>query len=230
MLKQVTIASIHPDFVNSYLEFGPLANAIKQKTLKVTVINLRDFAVDKHGTVDGKPYGGDDGMVLRPEPVAKAIQSVEKAYVILTSPSGTPWHQKKAESLTIQHEHLFFLCGRFSGVDERIKELYIDEEISCGDFILSGGELPALLYLDTISRLIPGALGNEKSAHCDSFSSEYDGLLEHPLYTKPRIFEGLEVPEVLLSGDHAKIKAWQEEERKKQTLKKRKDLLKSKLS
>ena len=226
MLKQITIATIHPDFIKAYLKFGPLAKAISLNLLKVNVINLRDFAVDKHGTVDGKPYGGDDGMVLRPEPLAEAIKSTSKAHVILTSPVGSQWNGKKAAKLKEEHEHLFFICGRFSGVDERIKTLYVDEEISCGDFVLSGGELPSLLYVDTLSRIIPGALGNDASSQRDSFSEAYDGLLEQALYTKPRIFEGLEVPPVLLSGDHKKIRAWEEEERYKETKKRRKDLLK----
>lgn len=228
MLKRITIATIHPEFISSYCQFGPLASAVRQKLIQVDVINLRDFAVDHHGSVDGKPYGGDDGMVLRPEPIAKAIESTQKAHVILTSPQGKVWQQKKAEALQTEHEHLFFICGRFSGVDQRVRELYIDEEISCGDFILSGGELATLLYVDTICRLIPKALGNEKSSQCDSFSSSYKGMLEHPLYTKPRVFQNLEVPPVLISGDHKKIKDWQEKKRLTITQKTRSDLLTSK--
>ena len=229
MLKKITIVTIHPEFVRHYLPFGPLASALKQGLLEVDIINLRDFAVDHHGTVDGKSYGGDDGMVLRPEPLKAAIESTSKAHVVLTSPQGSRWSQRKAETLKKDHEHLLFICGRFSGVDERVRELYVDEEISCGDFVLSGGELPALIYTDTLARLIPGALGNEKSAENDSFSESYEGLLEQPLYTKPRVFEGKEVPPVLLSGDHKKIDSWREEQRKKQTQKKRKDIFKKDL-
>jgi tRNA (guanine37-N1)-methyltransferase len=213
-LKKITIATIHPDFIKSYMEFGPFAAALKKSLIELQLINLRDFAIDKHGTVDGKPFGGDDGMILRPEPLAAAIESVgDKPYVIYTSPQGQVWEQKKAQELKSNHEHLFFICGRFSGIDQRVRDLYIDEEISCGNFILSGGELPVLTICDTIIRLIPGALGNEKSYLNDSFSESYDGMMEHPLYTKPRVFKDKEVPEVLLSGDHKKISLWQKQRR-----------------
>jgi len=227
-LKKITIATIHPELIKTYCEFGPLATCLRKNLLELKVINLRDFAVDKHGTVDGKPFGGDDGMVLRPEPLAAAIESAGPAHVILTCPQGKTWKQSKAESFTTKYEHLFFICGRFSGVDQRIKDLYVDEEISCGDFILSGGELAALLITDSIGRLLPEALGNEKSSLNDSFSQSYEGMLEQPLYTKPRVFKGKEVPAVLLSGNHEKIRKWQEEERTKQTIKKRQDILRKK--
>ena len=224
-LKKITLITIHPDFIKSYTDFGPLANCLRKNLLELQIINLRDFAVDKHGTVDGKPFGGDDGMVLRPEPLAAALKAAGKGHVILTCPQGDTWKQSTAEGFVAKQEHLIIICGRFSGVDQRVKDLFVNQEISCGDFILSGGELPALLITDTISRLLPEALGNELSSRNDSFSSTYNGLLEHPLYTKPRVFKDLEVPSVLVSGNHGDIAQWQAEQRRKQTAQKRKDLL-----
>ncbi len=225
-MKALTFISIHPQIIESYTRVG-VFRAAERLGIKTQALNLRDFAVDKHGSVDDTPFGGGDGMVLRPEPLAHALQSLSgQKRVIYTSPSGRLWRQTDAEEYAVREdEHLVFIAGRFAGIDQRFVDLYVDDEISLGDFVVSGGELPSLLIADSILRQIPGVLGNAKSATDDSFSRGMRGLLEYPLYTKPPVFEGLAVPDVLMSGDHARIVAWRKAEAEAKTRRLRPDLL-----
>ena len=229
-MRRISILTLHPQLIHEHCSCGVVGIAKKNSILEVEVINLRDYAIDRHGSIDGKPYGGGDGMVFRPEPIVNAIESFEgKPYVILTSPGGVVWSQKHAQRLLPEtHCNLVIICGRFAGVDQRVIDNYVDEEVSVGDFILSGGELPALMMVDSMVRLLPGVLGSEDSAYYDSFSEGFSGRLEHPLYTRPRAFKGVDVPAVLLSGDHKKIEAWKTEKSFERTQKSRRDLLSSK--
>ncbi|MCU0858186.1 MAG: tRNA (guanosine(37)-N1)-methyltransferase TrmD [Pontiellaceae bacterium] len=188
-------------------------------------INLRDFAEDKHRTTDERPFGGGPGMVMKPEPIFKAVESVrtEKSRVILMCPQGTPFVQRRAQELSFE-EHLIFVCGHYEGVDERIRESIIDEEISIGDYVLTNGALPAAVVIDSIVRLIPGVLGGEGSAAQESFS---EPLLEYPQYTRPPEFRGMSVPEALLTGNHAEIARWRRQQSEKRTAERRPDLLKN---
>lgn len=208
------IITIFPHFFDSSLKDGVVRRAIEADILKVRTVNLRDFTTDRHRTTDDRPFGGGEGMVMKPEPIYKALDVLKKeppeARVILLSPRGKLLDQALAGELA-QLQRLILVCGRYEGVDERIREHCVDIELSVGDYILSGGEIAALVVIEAVSRLIPGVLGCESSAEKDSFS---DGLLEFPQYTRPRVFNDWEVPEVLLSGDHAKIAKW----RRKQSL------------
>jgi len=221
MLK-VHIITLFPEYFKEALEIGPIRKAREIGVLSISFLNLKDFA-DSPKEVDDYPYGGGSGMILKVEPIKRAIDSVrrEKSYVILLSPQGITFNQKLAHKLK-EKEHLMIICGRYKDVDERVRK-YVDLEISIGDYILSGGEPAALVLIDSISRLLPGALGDEDSSITDSFEK---GLLDAPYYTRPRIFNGMEVPEVLLSGDHKKIKLWRKKESLRRTLKRRPDLLK----
>src|SRR5690606_4368897 len=183
--RSFTFITIHPDFVEAYRRFGVMRSAEEKQLAAVRVVNLRDFAVDKHGTVDDMPYGGGDGMVMRPEPLAAAVDGVRasepKVRVILTSPAGKLWQQKDACDFAASNESFVFVCGRFAGVDQRFIDRYVDDEYSLGEFVLSGGELPALAMADSILRFVPGVLGHEQSASQDSFAEGFGGGLEHPL-------------------------------------------------
>jgi tRNA (guanine37-N1)-methyltransferase len=230
MLK-AAIITVHPAIVDSYASFGVLAAATRKSLLELTAIDLRDFAVDKHASVDDSPYGGGDGMVLRPEPLADAIDHLSARYqtrplVITTAPGAPLWTQRRAQELSVFDRPIAFVCGRFGGIDERFLRACVDEEYSVGDFVVSGGELPALLMLDSMTRWIPGVLGHGESAANDSFGPGCKGLLEHPLYTRPPVWRGDEVPAVLLSGDHAAIRRWREEKALEKTRHLRPDLLK----
>ncbi|RKX60525.1 MAG: tRNA (guanosine(37)-N1)-methyltransferase TrmD [Thermodesulfobacteriota bacterium] len=206
------IVTIFPHFFDSSLKDGVVRRAIEADILKVRTVNLRDFTTDRHRTTDDRPFGGGEGMVMKPEPIYKALDVLKKeppeARVILLSPRGKLLDQALAGELA-QLERLILVCGRYEGVDERIREHCVDIELSVGDYILSGGEIAALVVIEAVSRLIPGVLGCESSAKNDSFS---DGLLEFSQYTRPRVFNDWEVPEVLLSGDHAKIAKWRREQ------------------
>jgi len=218
--------TVHPAFIEAYMRFGVFASAQRKGLASAEAVDLRRFAVDKHGSIDASPYGGGDGMVLRPEPLADALKSLSgKPRCILTSPSGKLWTQADGARLARSGESIAFICGRFGGVDQRFIDAYVDEELSVGDYVVSGGELPALMMADSILRLIPGVLGNETSAANDSFGSGMAGLLEYPLYTRPEIFEGKSVPPVLLSGDHAAVAAWREREAREKTRQLRPELL-----
>jgi len=219
------ILTIFPPLLNSPLQESIIRRAIKAGKIDVNIHDIRDFALDKHAMTDDRPFGGGEGMVMKPEPIVGALRRIgqDKAggRVIFLSPQGTKYTQETAARLAGQ-DHLILLCGRYEGIDERVRTQYVDEEISIGDYILTGGELAALILVDSITRLLPGVLGCEDSAGNDTFSR---GLLKNPQYTRPREFEGFQVPEVLLSGDHAAIAEWRLVASVRQTLEKRPDLL-----
>ena len=209
--------------------FAPIKESILKRAtesgkIEINVINIRDYSKDKHKKCDDYTFGGGPGMLMMPQPIYDAITSIEgykQALKIYMSPKGERFSQHKSEFLATNYEHLILLCGHYEGVDERIIELLIDEEISIGDYVLTGGELPAMVVVDAVSRHIEGVLHDEESAEIESFS---DNLLEYPQYTKPRNFMGLEVPEVLLSGDHGKIAKWRKEQAERITKSRRPDL------
>ena len=219
------ILTIFPDFFTSPLREGIVRRATEQGKIQVSAHNIRDYALDRHCMTDDRPFGGGEGMVMKPEPLAaclKAIQSCgSPGRVILLSPQGKRFTQNMAQRLA-ELPRLILVCGRYEGVDERFRAAYVDEELSLGDFILTGGELAALVVVDAVSRMLPGVLGCEDSASRDTFSR---GLLKHPQYTRPRIFEGVAVPGELLSGDHAAIEEYRFVESVRSTLEKRPDLL-----
>ncbi len=219
------ILTIFPDFFVSPLQEGIIRRAQADGKIRVRVHNLRDFAVDRHRMTDDRPFGGGEGMVMKPEPLAACVQAARRhegeSRVILLSPKGKQFRQAAAERLA-EYDQLLFVCGRYEGVDERFCDRYVDEELSIGDYVLTGGELAALVVLDAVCRLLPGVLGCGDSVTNESFSC---GLLKHKQYTRPRIFEELPVPEVLLSGDHAAIARHRFVESVQLTLDRRPDLL-----
>jgi len=220
------VLTAFPAIFDGPLQETILKRALNKEIIKVDVIGLRDFAEDKHLQLDDAPYGGGPGMVMKPEPIYKACESLpvkrgeDKTKFIFMSPQGATLTQEKAASLT-QYENIVILCGRYKGVDQRVIDTCVDEEISIGDYVLSGGELPALVLIESISRLIPGVLGNAESAGNDSFQSF---LLDCPVYTRPDDWRGMKVPEVLISGNHKKIAEWRLEQSIEKTLRIRKDL------
>ncbi len=222
---QFDIFTLLPEVFPSYLETSILKRAAERGLIEVRVHNIRDYTHDKHHTTDDTPYGGGGGMVMKPAPVFEAIESVltpqPACPVIMLTPQGRVFDQHVADELS-RHERIALICGRYEGIDERIREHLVTDEISIGDYVLTGGELPALLVVDAVARLLPGVLGDPTGAEDDSHAS---GLLEYPHYTRPPEFRGWEVPEVLLSGDHAKIEKWRREQSLLRTLTKRPDLL-----
>ena len=221
---RIDILTLFPEMFEA-LNVSLIGKAQNNNILDVKVLNIRDFSKDKHKKCDDYTYGGGNGMLMTPQPIYDAITSIEgyeKAHKIYLSPKGEKLTQKKVKSLT-DFDHLILLCGHYEGVDQRVIDLLIDEEISIGDYVLTGGELPAMVLVDTISRYIPGVLGNENSTEDESFSNNN---LEYPQYTRPAEFKGLKVPEVLISGDHAKVDKWREEQSKLITKQRRPDLLK----
>lgn len=218
------ILTIFPQMLSSPLQEGIIRRAVESGRVGIGIENIRDFALDKHAMTDDRPFGGGEGMVMKPEPLAAAIRSVKEksgdGLVILLSPQGRRLEQSMVRRLAAA-DHLILVCGRYEGIDERIRETLVDEEISIGDFILTGGELAAMVIVDTVVRMLPGVLGCADSAENDTFSH---GLLKHPQYTRPRNFEGHEVPEVLLSGDHAAVAEWRLLSSVSQTLERRPDL------
>jgi tRNA (guanine37-N1)-methyltransferase len=226
---RVDILTIFPEVIQAVAEHSILKRAQDKGALSLGVLNIRDFAHDKHRSTDDSPYGGGAGMVMKPEPTFEAAESVMaantngKPYVILTTPQGRPLDQSIVRDLA-KREWLMIICGHYEGIDERIREHLVDDEISIGDYILTGGELPALVILDAVTRLQPNVLGSEESAVEESFSE--DGLLEYPHYTRPAEFRGWSVPEVLLSGHHGEIARWRRSESLRRTLNRRPDLLK----
>ncbi|WP_152402198.1 tRNA (guanosine(37)-N1)-methyltransferase TrmD [Paenibacillus cellulositrophicus] len=225
---RVDVLTLFPEMLDGVFRTSILGKAQEKGIISLHTVNFRDYSGNKHGTVDDTPYGGGGGMVLKPEPIFAAVEDLlEKAghqakpRVILMCPQGETFSQKKAEELA-KEEHLIFICGHYEGYDERIREHLITDELSIGDYVLTGGELPAAVVIDAVSRLLPGVLGNETSAVTDSFST---GLLEYPHYTRPVEFRGWKVPDMLLSGHHANIEAWRREQALKRTLKRRPDLL-----
>ena len=218
------VLTLFPDMLESPLRSSILGKAIEKKLISVGLHNLRGWAKGRHQVTDDTPYGGGDGMVMKVEPVARALADLKKqkprSRVLLMSPQGRTFAQADAERFS-REPGLIFVCGRYEGYDERIRSL-VDEEVSLGDFVLTGGELAAAVVLDATARLVPGVLGAEGSALTDSFS---DGLLEYPQYTRPAEFEGVSVPEVLVSGNHQAIARWRRQEQLRRTLERRPDLL-----
>ena len=224
-MLSVEVLTLFPRMIAAPLEESILGKAREKGLLRVQVTDIREFADGKHRVTDDVPYGGGAGMVMKPEPLVGAIEAARQrgpgARVVLLSPQGPRFNQGKAQELA-SHGALILVCGRYEGVDERVLR-WVDEELSLGDFVLTGGEIAALAVIDAIARLVPGVLGNELSAQSESFSGE--GLLEGPQYTRPPEFRGLRVPEVLLSGDHEKIARWREDQAVARTRERRPDLL-----
>ena len=223
---KIDILSLFPEMFEGVLHSSIMKKAQQNEAVEINVVDFRDYSENKHRKVDDYPYGGGAGMVLKPEPLFAAVKAVSSnaettPRVILMCPQGERFTQKKAEELA-EEEHLVFVCGHYEGYDERIREHLVTEELSIGDFVLTGGEIAAMAIADSVVRLLPNVLGNEDSPVMDSFST---GLLEHPQYTRPANFNGMEVPEVLLSGNHAKIDQWREEQALIRTYERRKDLL-----
>ncbi|MDI6799203.1 MAG: tRNA (guanosine(37)-N1)-methyltransferase TrmD [Actinomycetota bacterium] len=225
---KIDIVTIFPEMFESATQSGVLSIAQKKSLLELNLVNLRDFTSDKHGQVDDLPYGGGPGMVMKAEPFFNAVEYLKKkggakegrAKVIAFSPQGERFDQNMAYDMA-KEKHLVLLCCRYEGVDERVKETLIDRDISMGDYVVSGAEYPAMLFADAVVRLLPGVLGDEESLLEESFSP---GLLEYPQYTRPYDFRGLKVPDVLLSGDHEKIRLWRRAMMLKVTEQKRPDL------
>lgn len=219
------ILTLFPGMFDSPMQESILGRAAGHGLLQVRTHNLRDWAEGRHLTTDDTPYGGGDGMVMKPEPIARAVATLKEkspdARVLLMTPQGKQFTQAHAQRLA-NEQGLIFLCGRYEGFDERVRQSLVDEEFSLGDFVLTGGELPAMVIVDAIARYLPGVLGNSGSAETDSFS---DGLLEYPQYTRPADFNGMLVPDILLSGDHGKIASWRRRQQLLRTLQRRPDLL-----
>ncbi|HEX6883827.1 MAG TPA: tRNA (guanosine(37)-N1)-methyltransferase TrmD [Planctomycetota bacterium] len=222
---QVALLTLFPEAVEPYLGASILGQAQAKGRVRVQAIDIRDFTRDRHRTVDDRPYGGGPGMVLKPEPVSDCVEWLEREHgpyhKVLLTPDGTPFRQAKARALA-GVERLLLLCGRYEGFDERLREAYAWDEVSLGDFVLSGGELPALCVLEAVVRLVPGVLGHEESAVRESFEQ---GQLDHPHYTRPPSWRGRSVPDVLKSGDHAAIERWRAGEARRRTQTRRPDLV-----
>lgn len=220
------VLTLFPDMIRDGLNTSVTGRALASGRIRLNAVNIRDYSKDKHKHVDDYPYGGGAGMVMQPEPIALAYEDIVKDMekrprVIYVTPQGSVFNQSMAEKLA-KEEELVFLCGHYEGVDERILEEIVSDYVSIGDYVLTGGELPALVMMDAISRLVPGVLNNEDSAEFESF---HDNLLEHPHYTRPVEYRGSRVPDVLLSGHHGNIDRWRREQSLKRTLERRPDLL-----
>jgi tRNA (guanine37-N1)-methyltransferase len=231
MLK-IDVLTIFPEFFREVFDFGIIRRAKLAEIIKIGVHDIREYATDKHRMVDDRPFGGGDGMVLKPEPIFRAIENLTgtnkrenyppKTRVVLLSPQGSVFKQRLAREFADEAGHMILICGRYEGVDERVNEALVTDEISIGDYVLSGGEPAAIVVVDAIVRLLPNALGSETSAENDSFS---EGILDCPHYTRPADFRGMRVPGVLLNGNHAEIEKWRKEKALEKTEKFRKDLL-----
>jgi len=226
-MKKFEVLTIFPELLECYLKHGVLGKALKKGLAEVKIYNLRDYTSDKHKKVDDYPYGGGAGMVMQIEPFYNAIMGLKsngsnKRFILL-SPQGRRLNQKVVQDFYENEKELVFICGRYEGIDERVKS-FIDDEISIGDYVLSGGELAALVIIESVVRLIPGALGDDLSAKEDSFMK---GFLDYPHYTRPEEFKGMKVPDVLVSGNHKKIELWRKTEAIRKTLIQRPDLLKN---
>ena len=236
---KLALITLFPDVIESFKEYGVTGRAVAENKIDLQCFNPRDYATDKHRTVDDRPYGGGPGMVMRCEPLTAAVEAAklwfgkggmkEDALVVYLSPQGKRLVQTRTEELAAKEQNLILIAGRYEGIDQRAIDNLVDEEISIGDYVLSGGELPALILIDAILRHVPGVLGHAESAGQDSFSGEApDGLkggLDWPHYTRPEVFEGQAVPEVLLSGDHKKIEEWRSQQATAKTRKIRPDLI-----
>jgi tRNA (guanine37-N1)-methyltransferase len=225
MRMRFDILTLFPNMFSSPLGESILGKAIEKGLIQIRTINIRDFSLDKHQVVDDAPYGGGQGMVMKAEPIARAIESVKSqnpsAWTVYLTPQGKSFNQDLARRFSTQ-PHLILLCGRYEGVDERVRELFLAAEISIGDYVLTGGELAAMVLIDAVSRFIPGVLGSDRSAEEDSF---FNSLLEYPQYTRSFDFRGSGVPEVLLSGNHSAISLWRRKEALRRTSLRRPDLL-----
>ena len=220
------VLTLFPELIQSHMDFSIMKRASEDGIITVNTVNPRDFTLDKHKKVDDTPYGGGAGMVLMPQPYVDAYNSVEKtknSITLMMTPQGEPFCDRISNELA-EYEQIIILCGHYEGFDERIRDIIKPREISTGDFVLTGGELPALCIIDSVSRKIEGTLGKIESAHDDSFSEGLNGLLEYPHYTKPREYKGLRVPDVLLSGNHKLIEEYRNEQKILRTQKKRPDL------
>lgn len=217
---QISIITIFPEYFESPLRLGITGRAIERGLVDVDAIDLRTWGRGVHRQVDDSPFGGGPGMVLMPEPLAEALDTVEGAHRVLLTPGGAPLDQKHLDRWS-RLDHLALVCGRYEGVDERIAEHMIDEEVSLGDYVIAGGEAAALVIIEGVVRLIPDVVGNAESIERESFR---EGTIEEPHYTRPAVFRGWEVPEVLRSGDHGRIEAWRQEQREQRTAARRPDL------
>jgi tRNA (guanine37-N1)-methyltransferase len=226
---KIDVLSLFPEMFSGVFNESILKKAQEQQKVSLNVVNFRDHSKNKHSKVDDYQYGGGAGMVLTPQPIFDAVEDVKanssarKPRIILMTPQGEPYSQRKAQELA-QEKELIFICGHYEGYDERIREGLVTDEISIGDYVLTGGELAAMAVIDSVVRLLPGVLGNDQSKHDDSFS---DDLLEHPQYTRPADFRGLTVPDILLSGNHAEIEKWRRCESLRRTFLRRPELLKT---
>ncbi|WIV10840.1 tRNA (guanosine(37)-N1)-methyltransferase TrmD [Proteiniborus sp. MB09-C3] len=220
---RIDVLTLFPEMFFNFLDASIVGRAVNSNIARINCIDIRDFSKDKHRRVDDYPFGGGPGMVMGPEPIYNAINSVksEKSRIICLSPKGRTYNQEIANKLSLE-EHIVLLCGHYEGIDNRVIENYIDDEISIGDYVLTGGEIAAMAVIDSIIRLLPGVLNNQESYMDESY---FNGLLEYPHYTRPRIFNGIEVPEVLLSGNHEKINQWRKYQSLKITYERRPDLL-----
>ena len=218
---KIDVLTLFPNMFDGFLTESIIKRAIDSKKVEINLINFRDYTPLKNGQVDDTIYGGGAGMLIRCEPVFECIDKIKTkdSYIIMLTPSGKTFNQKKAIDLS-KKKHIIFICGHYEGFDERINTL-VDEEISIGDFVLTGGEVPAMCVIDTITRLLPGVINN-KSLESESFN---DNLLDFPMYTKPAVYRGLEVPKVLLNGNHKEIEMWRIENQKKKTMEKSPDLM-----
>lgn len=226
-MMKIDVLSIFPEMFTGVLGHSILKKAAEKQAVRYQVVNFRDYADNRHQTVDDYPYGGGAGMVLKPQPIFDAVEDLihkaetKQPRVVLMCPQGERYTQKKAEELS-KEDHLIFICGHYEGYDERIRQHLITDEISIGDYVLTGGELGAMVVIDSVVRLLPGVLGSEESHIQDSFST---GLLEHPHYTRPADFRGMKVPDVLVSGNHRLIEEWRKKESLRRTQLRRPDLL-----
>ena len=226
----INVVSLFPDYLETAVRVGILERAIRNRVVSYRFVSPRDFAVDRHGTVDDYPFGGGAGMIMMADPLVKAVESVLDRSehpghpVILMSPRGRPYDQETARRLSRESE-LTLVCGRYKGVDERVRDLVITEEISLGDYILTGGEPAAVTIIDSVVRLLPDVMGDLESAETDSFGEDKEGQLDWPHYTRPEEYRGLTVPELLMSGNHAKIDHWRKEQSRRLTEAHRPDLL-----
>lgn len=220
------LLTIFPEFFSGPFDFGIIRRAKQQQQITINIHDLRSFTTDKHHIVDDRPFGGDDGMVLKPEPIFRAVRTIrqaeEKTAVVLLSPQGRVFCQAEARRFASEFSQMILICGRYEGVDERVAQHLVTDEISIGDYVLTGGELPAMVMVDAVTRLLPDVLGSATSAVNDSFST---GLLDFPHYTRPADFEGMQVPEVLLSGHHGNIDKWRRQAALLKTLQMRPDLI-----
>jgi len=231
-MMKIDVLTLFPEMFEGVFGSSILGKAAAKGIVELNAVNFRNYSTSKHGTVDDTPYGGGGGMVLKPDPIFAAVEDlvsssaetaeeVPKPRIILMCPQGETFTQSKAEELSGE-QHLIFICGHYEGYDERIREHLVTDELSIGDYVLTGGEIPAMTVVDSVVRLLPGVLGNENSAVTDSFST---GLLEYPHYTRPAEFRGMKVPDVLLSGHHANVEKWRREQSLLRTLQRRPDLL-----